>query len=100
MLNDPTTYRDGIGLSRCSVCHSAIRALTDDPLVMIPEKDVDQMAQGLGEILRHVTAMLEVIEHAIGRRIAQLEAELAAIKLESAEVIGPDVKLDRGGLEH
>jgi hypothetical protein len=92
------TYRDGIGLERCASCHSAIRSLTDDPIVSVPIGELEHVARGLGQIADTLAELVVGLERITGRSVAQLQAEIDASRARQAEAIPGDVKTDRAGL--
>lgn len=58
-LHAVKTYRDGVGIERCTVCSSALRTLADDPLVSLRLVDVEDMLLLLTDVLRKQSADLK-----------------------------------------
>ena len=71
------TYRDGVGVERCSSCHAPLRNLGDAPVVSVLLADVEEIACILEQYVDCPEVWGDTIkrlEQAAGRTVAQMSA--------------------------
>lgn len=88
------TYRDGVGLERCTACHAALRSATGELLIPMPNADLENIVRALVDVSTQLEAITGILERAVGRNQEQLRRVAAA----EAEAIPGDRKTDRAGL--
>lgn len=71
----PDLYWDGVAAQRCVTCRQIVRMKGGAPVVPLLVSDVEVLAQLLTELQWTDTAILERLQQAAGRTVAQMKAD-------------------------